>query len=104
MVLLTSIYFGGYICEEFKLVITLKLLASGNAFDIVVIFIVDSNVGKMDMEAHLSDPCAFTSVREGFSKCSNGVLKGAIGTIDGLLVDIVGPYIIKDKNKNIISS
>ena len=45
----------------------------------------------MDAEAYLSNPEELERVSKGFSTRSNGVIKGAIGAIDGWLVKIVKP-------------
>ena len=50
---------------------------------------------------YLSNKDKLDRVSRGFSARSNGVLKGAIGAIDGWLVKIVKPNSVADKVKNI---
>ena len=106
---------GGCIAGEVKLAITLRLLAGGDALDISVIFDVYSghigtivqhvllewinrpNIGGIDMSRYLNDKEAMNNVSKGFSSRSNGVLKGAIGAIDGWLVRIIRPSWFSDK-------
>ena len=95
---------GGYIAGKVKMAITLRLLAGGDALDIAVIFDVSPghlgivmyhvltdwvkqpNLGGTNINKYLNDLHA-----SGFSKRSDGVLKGAIGAIDGWLVRIRRP-------------
>ena len=106
---------GGYIAGEVKLAITLRLLAGGDALDIGVIFDVypghigtivyhvlsdwvkGLNIGKIDISKYLNDVNAMSIVSEGFAERSNGVLKGAIGAIDGWLVRIRAPSWFSDR-------
>ena len=44
-----------------------------------------------------------SKVSEGFSKCSNGVFKGAIGSLDGWLVQIIRPSLWRDEIRNVTS-
>ena len=105
---------GGYIAGEVKLAITLRILGGGNALDIAVIFdvyprhirtivynvlrdwIKGPNIGGINMSKYLDDVEAIDSVSKGFSVRSNGVLKGAIGAIDGWLVRIIRPSCYAD--------
>ena len=100
---------GGYVSGEVKLGITLRMLAGGDSLDLGAIFdisvshiraifidvvehwIVDNNIGNINMAAYLDNPEALTKVSLGFSSRSNGVLVGAIGAIDGWLVKITRP-------------
>ena len=100
---------GGYVSGEIKLAVTIRLLAGGDALDLAVIFdiypthilkifeevlsewIIDPNLGQMDILKYLCDKDAMARVSHGFSKRSNGVLKGVIGAIDGWLVKIRRP-------------
>ena len=109
---------GGYVSGEVKLAVTLRLLAGGDALDLGVIFdiypdnitkimydvllkwIIPSDIGKMNMTKYLGDDDAMKEVSLGFSKRSNGVLKGAIGALDGWLVRIVKPSWLRDRVKN----
>ena len=93
-----------YIAGEVKVAITPRLLSSGNALDLGVIFdissgtitstltdvlfnwIIKAGIGEINMTKFLSDPDAMANVSAGFSKRSHGVLKGAICAIDGWLV------------------
>ena len=97
---------GGYISGETKLAVTLRLLAGGDSYDLGVIFdisfkhceqimysvlehwIIDTNISKIDMEDYLDNIFEMQTVSKGFSQRSNGILKGAIGAIDGWLVRI----------------
>ena len=56
----------------------------------------------MDVIDYLSNKEKLERVSRGFSARSNGVLKGAIGAIDGWLVKIVKPNSLSDKVKNIV--
>ena len=88
-----------YIAGEVKVAVTLRLLSSGNALDLGVIFdissgttstltdvlfnwIIKAGIGEINMTKFLSDPDAMVNVSAGFSKRYDGVLKGAIGAID----------------------
>ena len=46
-------------------------------------WIVDTNLGGMDMDAYLSNPEELERMSNGFARRSNGVLRGSIDTIDG---------------------
>ena len=109
---------GGYISGEVKLAIALRMLAGGSSLDLAVIFdvsvshcrkifidvlkdwIIKPNIGLIDIESYLKDENAMRSVSEGFSKRSNGILKGAIGAIDGWLVRITCPSESRDHVKS----
>lgn len=111
---------SGYISGEIKLAITIRMLAGGDPYDLGVLFdisdkwcrqmftyvlknwIVDINLGEMDITSYLTDEKELDRVSKGFSKRSNGVLIGAIGAIDGWLVKIKRPSITKDNIKNIV--
>ena len=100
---------GGYISGEVKLAITIRLLAGGDVLDLAVIFdiyptylstilkevltywIIKPNIGKINIIKYLNDIEAMNRVSRGFSRRSNGVLKGCIGAIDGWLVKIRRP-------------
>ena len=109
---------GGFISGETKLGITLRLLAGGDALDLGLIFdissnwclvilyevlqewLVDTKIGGIDIKSYLNNEDAMAAVSEGFSKRSNGVLKGAIGALDGWLVRIQRPSYYFDKITN----
>lgn len=109
---------SGFISGEVKLAITLRLMAGGSCFDLGVIFyissdecnkimyfvlknwIIKNNVGRMNIEEYLNDIDAMSRVSVGFSQRFNGILKGAIGAIDGWLVCIVRPSFWRDGIKN----
>ena len=109
---------GGYVSGEIKLAIALRLLAGGSSLDLAVIFdiseshcrqiflhvtknwIVQPNIGKIDIESYLKDEARMKKVSEGFSKRSNGILKGAIGAIDRWLVRITRPMKERDNIRN----
>ena len=100
---------GGYIAGEVKMAVTLCLLAGCDTLDIAVIFDVSPghlgiiiyyvlidwvkqpNLGGINMNKYLNDVHDMASISSGFSKRSDGVLKGAIGAIDGWLVPIHRP-------------
>ena len=52
------------------------------------------------MDDYLENVDAMKKVSEGFSKRSNGILKGAIGAIDGRLVRIERSNYQRDKIKH----
>ena len=97
----------GYISGETKVAVTLRLLAGGDSYDLGVIFdisfkhyekilyyvllhwIINTGIGKIDMENYLNDLAEMKTVSHGFSKRSNGILIGAIGAIDGCLVHVI---------------
>jgi len=111
---------GGYISGEVKLGITLRLLAGGDALDLGALFdvssnwcrdifyevleywIVSPNLGGMNIKEYLSNPEALRRVSAGFSQRSNGVLRGAIGAMDGWLVKIIRPSWRLDKIRNVV--
>ena len=55
------------------------------------------------MKRYLNDEQAMARVSAGFLKRSYGIIKGAIGAIDGWLVRIVRPSFRVDEIKNIVS-
>ena len=109
---------GGFISGEVKIAITIRLLAGGDPLDLAVIFdvsschtktimyyvinkwIIPSKIGYIDMKSYLEDEEAMARVSKGFSLRSNGVLKGAIGAIDGWLVKIIRPSWRLDRVRN----
>ena len=109
---------GGYICGEIKLAITLRMLAGGKALDLAVIFdiseshckkifidvaenwIIKADIGEINVESYLKDEIKMKKVSDGFSQRSNGILKGAIGAIDGWLVRITKPLKNRDGVRN----
>ena len=108
---------GGWISGETKLGITLQLLAGGDVYDLGVIFdispshcqvimkyvlknwIINTQIGGMNILAYLKDKDQLELVSKGFSKRSNGVFKGAIGALDGWLVRILCPSFHRDNSK-----
>ena len=82
-----------YISGEVKLAITLRLLAGGSCYDLGVIFdiscdycnaimfhvlqkwIMDTDIGEINMEKYLDDNLEMSRVSLGFSERSYGVLK-----------------------------
>ena len=109
---------GGYISGETKVAISLRLLAGGDSYDLSVMFdisykhcekifydvllhwIINTGIGSINMENYLDDLEEMKTVSHGFSKRSNGILKGAIGAIDGWLVRISKPSMQRDGQKN----
>ena len=51
----------------------------------------------MDILGYLSNPNELNRVSNGFTKRSHGAPKGAIVVIDGWLVKIMKPNLVKDK-------
>ena len=112
---------GGYVSGETKLGIILPLLDGGDSLDVGVIFdihpkscitimcevllhwIIDIDIGHINMHDYLKDDAAMKRVSEVFSRRSNGVIRGAIGVIDGWLVRIIKPSFHRDGIKNITS-
>ena len=112
---------GGYISGETKVGITLRLLAGGDINDLGVIFDITANyctiimldvlkhwisetdIGKIKMYDYLDDDEALKKCSEGFSIRSNGILKGAIGALDGWLVRIQRPSFFRDGILNVTS-
>ena len=72
------------------------------AYEVLRDCIININLGCMDLEAYLNDPEALERASEGFSRRSNGVLKGAIGATDGWLVNITRPCRRLDKVGNVV--
>ena len=109
---------GGFISGEVKLAISIRLLAGGSALDLSVLFdisephcktvfikvlkdwIIKPNIGNIDIEEYLNNEDAMKRVAIGFSQRSNGVLRGAIGAIDGWLVKITRPWMVRDAVSN----
>ena len=109
---------GGFISGEVKMGITIRLLAGGDPLDLAIVFdvsschtktimyyvinkwIIPSKIGDIDMKSYLEDEEAMARVSKGFSLRSNGVLKGAIGAIDGWLVKIIRPSWRLDRVRN----
>ena len=109
---------GGYVSGEVKLALTIRMLAGGSPYDLSVIFdispshcktifiwvlvnwIIGTNIGKMDIVGYMNDDEAMKKVALGFARRSNGVLRGAIGAIDGWLVKIQRPWKIRDNVKD----
>ena len=52
------------------------------------------------MRKYIGDKDAMEKVSRGFTKRSNGVLKGVVGTNDGWIVRIVRPGWIRDGVRN----
>ena len=65
-------------------------------------WIVSPNLGGMNIKEYLSNPEELQRVSAGFAKRSNGVLRGAIGVMDGWLVKIVRPSWRLDKIRNVV--
>ena len=110
---------GGWVSGKIKLGITLRLLAGGDSYDLGVLFdispkhchvimhevlknwIIDTNIGDINITKYLNDDERMNRVSEGFSKRSNGIFKGAIGALDGWLVRINRPSFSRDNIKNV---
>ena len=110
---------GGYISGEVKVAISLRLISGGTALDLGILFDVDSHhclilvynillkwiikidIGNIHADSYLSDIGDMTKASNGFSHRSNGLLKGFIGEIDGWLVRIVKPILLRDGIKSI---
>ena len=109
---------GGYVSGEVKLALAIRMLAGGGPLDLSVIFdispshcqtifiwvlvnwIIGPNIGKMDIVRYMNDEEAMKKVSQGFARRSNGVLRGAIGAIDGWLVKIQRPWVSRDNVKD----
>ena len=105
---------GGFISGEMKLAITIRMLPGGSPLDLAILFdvseshyktifikvlknwIIRPNIGKIDIESYLDDDAAMKRVAIGFSQRSGGILKGAIGAIDGWLVKITRLWEFRD--------
>ena len=112
---------AGYISGEIKLAVTIRLLAGGDGMDLAVIlyiypshintilykvllhWIIKLNIGKMDIMKYVGDKEAMKRVSDGFSRQSNGGLKGDIGAINGWLVNIQRPTFWYDSLTNPVS-
>lgn len=93
----------------------MRLLAGGDALDLGAMFdifsswclvilyevlqewLVDMKIGGIDIKSYVNNKDAMDAVSEGFSKRSNGILKGAIGALDRWLVCIQRPSYYFDK-------
>ena len=60
-----------------------------------------TKIGGINIYDYLSNKEAMEEVSIGFSQRSNGVLKGAIGALDGWLVRIVCPSLWRDGIRNV---
>ena len=105
---------GGYVSGKVKLAITLRILAGGDPLDLGVLFDIHptycnqimiyvlkewvncTKLGGINIYDYLSDNDQMSKVSEGFSKRSDGVFKGAIGSLDGWLVPIIRPSLWRD--------
>ena len=92
-----------------ELAIALRLLAGGASYDLSVIFdihhdhctiilyevllkwVIETGIGDLNTRKYLRDREHMAKVSKGFSKRSNGILKGAIDALDEWLVRIVKP-------------
>ena len=101
-----------------KVGITLRFFSGGSALDLGVMFninsnychqifyevllqwIINTNIGNINIDAYLSDIDAMKKVSNGFASRSNGIFKGAIGDIDGWLVRVVRPNLFRNFIKN----
>ena len=110
---------GGQFSGETKFGITLRILAGGDVLDLGVLFDISSShcttimldvlkhwvnetdIGKINIYDYLADDVAMKKCSIGFSNRSNGILKGAIGALDGWLVRIQRPSFYWDDMTNI---
>ena len=115
-----SLTTAGYVSGEIKLAITIRLLAGGDSYDLAVIFdiypthihkifeevirewIIKPNIGNINILEYLNDEEAMDEVSDGFSRRSSGILRGAIGAIDGWLVKIRRPNSYHDGMTNAV--
>ena len=112
--------YGGYICGEIKLAITLRLLAGASYLDLEYIYkisnqglysifhyvlqnwICNDNVAEIDFYNKGTDLKAMQETSLGFANgSSNGIIGGCIGAIDGWLVKMVAPSMSKDNIGNV---
>ena len=63
-------------------------------------WIINTGIGKIDMEDYLDSLAEMKHVSNGFSKRSNGHLIGVIGAINGWLVRIRKSSMYKDGQQN----
>ena len=68
--------------------------------DVLLNWVVINGIGDLNMKKYIDDKDAMEKISRGFVKISNGVLKGAIGIIDGWLVCILYPSRIRDGVRN----
>ena len=112
---------GGYISGKVKIGIILRLLAGGDTLNLGVIFditsktchnmlyevllhwVINTGIGYINMKKYLNDEQTMACISDGFSNCSYGILKGAIGATAGWLVRIVRPLFRVNVIKNIVS-
>ena len=59
------------------------------------------HLGGIDIYKCLNDDKAMHDTSKGFSQRSNGIFKGAIGALDGWLVQIIKPSYFRDGFKNV---
>ena len=71
--------------------------------NVLLNWITITNLGKIDIENYLNDENALMRVSNGFSRRSEGILRGAIGAIDRWLVKIQHPSENKDNISNLSS-
>ena len=101
-----------------KLALAIRMLAGGNPLGLSVIFdispshcktifiwvsvnwIIGTNIGKMDIVRYMNDEEEMKKVSQGFARRSNGVLRGAIGSINNWLVKIQRPWVNRDNVKD----
>ena len=109
---------GGFISGEVKLALTLRLLAGGSYMDLALLFetgftysytifhfvienwILDDKLVKLNGIDYCMDDDRMKDVALQFHKHSHGVINGCIGAIDGWIVKIVRPSMVRDKVVN----
>ncbi len=106
---------GGFISGEIKVAITLRLLAGGTYMDLALLYEVsfsysysifhyvinnwinDEKFVSINGDQYLKDDALMSKVANDFAIGSNGLIKGAIGAIDGWLVRIKKPKVDIDQ-------
>ncbi|KAL7466470.1 hypothetical protein ACHAXS_006769, partial [Conticribra weissflogii] len=102
---------GSFVSSEVKIAILLRFLASGSYIDIAVlcgistghihtIFHIVVDKLKIDGVSYHMDDNKMEKVSRGFCKGINGVFAGCIGALDGWLVKIEKPSLIRDGVQN----
>ena len=106
---------GGFVSGEVKRALTLRLLAGGTYMDLTLLYEVgmtyayeilhdivcnwinDDRLVNINGEDYLNDNRRMARVANGFATGSKGLIKGAIGALDGWLVKLKRPTKIRDK-------
>ena len=100
---------GGFISGEVKVAVMLRVLSGGDVLDISLIFdiesskctkifqdvlkswIIDTGIGGFDLNSYFFNDDLMKIIAQGFSVRSSGIVYGAIGALDGWIVQITKP-------------